>query len=243
MILYLITNTVNGKQYVGITNGTLKRRFGDHVLASKRPRVPLHLALAKYGCEAFRVEELARGGTREELCAMERDEIARRGTLAPAGYNLTPGGDGQSPGYVTPESARKLIGARSKAAWARLSPEERAERGRRISEAKKGRPRRTSGPSPLLGTIRSPEFKSKVSDGIKQVIERLPEGEMSRRSKLAKRDGTKTRAYWAGLAEEQRQNKSDAIRKRIAQLPEGEMSRRARLNKAPRVGAKRSRGE
>lgn len=188
MLLYLITNTVNGKQYVGITNGTLKRRFGDHVLASKRPRVPLHLAIAKYGREVFRVEELARGRSREELCEMEREEIARRGTLAPAGYNLTPGGDGQSPGYVTREETKLKLQQTSRKMWAARSEEERAEIGRKVSEAKKGkRPNWTKPHGTPKGYARSEDFKRKVSEGMKRMVETLPEGEMSRRARLQKR--------------------------------------------------------
>lgn len=184
MILYLITNTNNGKQYVGITNGTLKRRWGDHVLASKTPRVPLHLAIAKYGREVFEVETLARAASRETLCLMEQDEIARRGCIAPVGYNLTPGGDGQAPGYKTPEAAKPKIGAASKAAWARLTPEERVARGAAISAAKKGvRPNHKPGKRSLKGFVRNEEFKRKVSSGMKRYVATLPDGEMSRRSK------------------------------------------------------------
>lgn len=186
MLLYLITNTVNGKQYVGITNGALQNRLNGHFQEVPRARVPLHLAMAKYGREAFRIEQLARASSREELCRLEREEIARRGCLAPAGYNLTPGGDGQSPGYVASEETRRKISERAKEAWARLSPEERMAKNAAISAAKKGRAPQHKSRRSLVGTTRDEDFKAKVSAGVKRYVSTLPEGEMARRARAKK---------------------------------------------------------
>ena len=56
--IYVITNDVNGKQYVGKTNFSLERRFREHIADSKRERCnkrPLYSAMNKYGVEHFHI--------------------------------------------------------------------------------------------------------------------------------------------------------------------------------------------
>lgn len=36
--IYVITNSVNGKQYVGKTNGSIEKRFKEHISDSKKER-------------------------------------------------------------------------------------------------------------------------------------------------------------------------------------------------------------
>ena len=52
MLVYLITNTVNGKQYIGQTRVSLHRRWLGHK-SSHHTRSPLHSAIQKYGAQAF----------------------------------------------------------------------------------------------------------------------------------------------------------------------------------------------
>lgn len=93
--IYVITNDVNGKQYVGKTNFSLERRFREHISDSKKDRCnkrPLYSAMNKYGIEHFHIEQL------EECCAedsAEREEywIAKLNTYGHTGYNATKGGD------------------------------------------------------------------------------------------------------------------------------------------------------
>ena len=57
--LYLITNTVNNKKYVGKTYQEVETRFKQHVSDSIRERNknrPLYRAMRKYGVENFTVE-------------------------------------------------------------------------------------------------------------------------------------------------------------------------------------------
>lgn len=59
--IYVITNDVNGKQYVGKTNGTIEKRFKEHIKDSKRERCekrPLYNAINKYGIEHFSIKQL-----------------------------------------------------------------------------------------------------------------------------------------------------------------------------------------
>lgn len=59
--IYVITNNINGKQYVGKTNDTIEERFKRHILDSKRrnnENRPLYNAINKYGIEHFSIEQL-----------------------------------------------------------------------------------------------------------------------------------------------------------------------------------------
>ena len=69
--IYVITNKINGKQYVGKTNGIIEKRFQEHISDSKRKRCekrPLYNAMNKYGIENFEIKIL------EECSAEESSE-------------------------------------------------------------------------------------------------------------------------------------------------------------------------
>ena len=95
MIVYLITNIINGKRYVGWTSKSLEIRWRQH---SRRHTncFALHNAISKYGVENFSVEILFSVLTKELAAELEIEYIERYNTMAPNGYNLTSGGDGVS---------------------------------------------------------------------------------------------------------------------------------------------------
>lgn len=91
--IYLITNTVNGKRYVGQTKQGLKERFYQHKSASKRSQLPLSKAIRKYGILAFTIEELEQCPDLETLNLAEVKWIAYYdSTTQGFGYNCTSGG-------------------------------------------------------------------------------------------------------------------------------------------------------
>lgn len=94
--VYKITNTVNGKLYVGITQNGYKRRFAAHLRHSKGGRKScraLYSAINKYGESSFKVELIETCKNRDELNKREIFWIKKLNTLSPNGYNLTEGGD------------------------------------------------------------------------------------------------------------------------------------------------------
>lgn len=132
MIVYRLTNRLNGMSYVGITTRGLKRRLADHRRqAAKNPRWVLHRAIQKNGMGAFDAEMLEETADIDALNAAEKRWIAQLGTLHPNGYNLTSGGRGAC-GFKQSESQRKATGERSRGKVA--SAETRAKQ----SEAKRG---------------------------------------------------------------------------------------------------------
>lgn len=94
--VYLITNIVNGKQYIGQTKKPIQQRWKGHLnYARKGSLYALHNALRKYGTDNFTVvcvEEIL--GSHADLMAAEIRHIAQYGCRVPNGYNMTKGGDG-----------------------------------------------------------------------------------------------------------------------------------------------------
>lgn len=94
-IVYLITNLVNNKKYVGITTRTIKIRWNEHVqdaLNSKRKRCVLRNAIVKYGRDNFKIESIAEFSniTEEELLDKESYYIEMYNTMVDddCGYNM-----------------------------------------------------------------------------------------------------------------------------------------------------------
>jgi len=97
VIAYLITCIQTGRQYVGITSRTLRKRWNEHLHdARKRPKANvLFRAIEKHGAENFTIEPLCCATSWADICAVEALLIAQHCTLAPNGYNLTIGGEGR----------------------------------------------------------------------------------------------------------------------------------------------------
>lgn len=108
--IYLRTNTVNGKQYVGQTNDMKKRDYQwfntDMVYAGTY----ITNARNKYGTENFKTEILKECDTQEELNQWEQYYIKELNTKYPNGYNLTDGGYGRSGYKMTEEQRLKMCG-------------------------------------------------------------------------------------------------------------------------------------
>lgn len=113
---YIITNSVNGKEYVGITSSSIGCRWSQHLSETKRnnldSRSYLHKAINKYGENFFSIEEKIRKGTWEEVCSWEKETIKERNSKAPNGYNLTDGGEGALGAIRTSEFKKKLSKAK-----------------------------------------------------------------------------------------------------------------------------------
>lgn len=114
MIIYIITNLLNQKKYVGQTSRTFNERYkssGVGVSRVKGCESNSHLASAiqKYGADNFKVEIVEVCGTKEELNEREKYYIELYDTTNPQkGYNYCEGG-GSGVRNITRDSKRKKI--------------------------------------------------------------------------------------------------------------------------------------
>lgn len=107
--VYVHTNKINGKMYVGQTCN-IKERWrcqGKNYFAS----VKFFNAIKKYGWDNFTHEVIKEGLCREEADSIERELIATFDTIN-NGYNIK---DGGSRGVLSPESLKKMGDAVHKA--------------------------------------------------------------------------------------------------------------------------------
>lgn len=91
MLVYKITNLINGKVYVGQTKGTVEKRWRYHNYDSSRCRY-LHNAIQKYGKDNFRIEQIDTASSQPELNEKEKYWIEFFDCISPKGYNLKSGG-------------------------------------------------------------------------------------------------------------------------------------------------------
>lgn len=93
MYIYLITNKINNKHYVGLTTKTVEERFNRHItLSNNNLGFYLHNAIRKYGIENFELKTLDTSDNIEDLKDLEIKYIQEYDSFN-SGYNLTKGGD------------------------------------------------------------------------------------------------------------------------------------------------------
>lgn len=90
MYVYQITNLINNKQYIGITND-YKKRWSNHKCCNN-PDMVIAKAIKKYGVENFKFELLYSGLSLEDASNKEIQLIKEKRTLVPNGYNVALGG-------------------------------------------------------------------------------------------------------------------------------------------------------
>ena len=124
--IYLITNKVNGKKYVG-QSIDIEERWKRHIIASKKSELVIYRAMRKYGIDNFDFSIL-------EECSVDKlDEreiywISELDTYN-NGYNMTIGGKGHNL-YLDPkerEQKKKEIARRSSKKYRDSHKEERRE--------------------------------------------------------------------------------------------------------------------
>lgn len=89
LLVYKMTNTIDGMVYIGMTMRTLAERFKSHTYSAKqKPHYPLYAAMNEYGFDKFTIEPI------EELSKFSPDSYAREqywityyDSAYPNGYN------------------------------------------------------------------------------------------------------------------------------------------------------------
>lgn len=160
-IVYVVTCTVNGKQYVGQTTQTLAKRWRGHTASSKCHHSALWNAIQKYGAASFTLATVDSGTDKGDLDAKETEWVSKLGTMAPAGYNLTSGGG--SRGKYTPEARER---------------NRQAQLGKKLSDATKEKIRQF-----FLGKPQDMEFAARRAEAMRATYANLPDESRERISK------------------------------------------------------------
>jgi group I intron endonuclease len=161
-IIYLATNVlrpVKQKQYVGETTQTLSRRWYYHKQSAiDGANFLLHQAIRDYGSEAFTVEQIDLAYCLDELNKKETYWIKELKTIAPFGYNMTYGGDGNA---VSEETRRRqsLAHLGHKASWETRDKMSASRLGHPVSEETRRKQSESN-----RGKQRSAEFCKYMSD-------------------------------------------------------------------------------
>ena len=129
MVIYCLTNSLNGKKYIGQAKN-LKIRLGEHRRNKKTESRYIYRAIKKYGWESFEHSIIATATTKQDLDVMERHYIKEYGTMK-TGYNLTSGGEG---GAEYSAESKRIISEKNQAWWD-AHPEEKE----RMSKQHKGK--------------------------------------------------------------------------------------------------------
>lgn len=106
--LYKITNTVNGKMYIGVTKDPKQRKWQHFNHRHPDTMSTVKYAIDKYGKENFEFDIMCIG-PRDYILELEPKVIASYNTLAPEGYNISPGGEGGAASKIRKRSDDKPL--------------------------------------------------------------------------------------------------------------------------------------
>lgn len=154
MVLYKVSNLVNGKVYIGQTRQKLHKRINAHKIADTY----LGRALRKYGMDNFKVDVIGEFDNSGMLNEAERIAVEYYKCIIPNGYNAIPGG-AFAP-TMSPSVREKL----SRVLTGKTLP---LEVRRKISNSLKGKKKSKDHIDKVrkasLGRTMSPETRAKVS--------------------------------------------------------------------------------
>lgn len=105
MIIYKITNRINGKVYIGQTTRSLDTRIREHF---RQKKSPISKALRSVGLNGFTATVIDHAHSHEELDEKERFWIKYYDSLVPNGYNICTGGEGARGWRPTDEQRAKM---------------------------------------------------------------------------------------------------------------------------------------
>lgn len=171
MLIYLFTNLINGKKYVGKTKNSLSSRICSHKCASKKnnPTQLIHRAIKKYGIEKFSITTIEQNiDTVENLNKKEVFYIdLYKTTNSEFGYNVLLGGNGGTGmnGNKNPNFGKKCPD---------LSERNRKNKGKTFEEIygkEKSDTLRKNVSALSTGRKLSEDAKSKISDARKKMWE------------------------------------------------------------------------
>lgn len=214
--IYCITNLINGKQYVGQTIKKISYRFNEHARANS----PLGEDIRKYGRENFKVDELEKCYSYEELNAAEKKWIKELDCKEPKGYNRTDGGDGLlNPAKDTRE---KLVeaGKGNKRALGRKHTEEEIERIRNSNLGQKRTPE-------TCENVRKAKLGTKLSQATKDNMSKSRKGKTFTQEHKDNLSASH-KARWEKIPKEDRKQTEEHKAKRFATIAANREKKKAK---------------
>ena len=189
--LYIITNLINNKKYIGWTSRDPLKRYKEHQKTTKpkhQDRSIISIAIEKYGVENFKFEVIYQSMDYDHSKEMEQKFVLENNTLLENmggwGYNIDKGGNGHKRSRITIEKHRqKILGKKQTEEHKKKRADairgenngmygkhedhpwynrsHSEETKKKISESKKGQRSR-------LGAVLSDETKKKISEAQKE---------------------------------------------------------------------------
>lgn len=106
--VYMHTNKINNKSYIGITSQSVEKRWGKNGYHYKMNK-HFWSAIQKYGWDNFYHDILFTNLSRKRACEIEERLISVFMTQDPEmGYNITSGGEGNGGFHLSDETKKKL---------------------------------------------------------------------------------------------------------------------------------------
>lgn len=213
--VYVHTNKMNGKKYVGQTCQNPKRRW-DNGNGYKRCLL-FYRAIQKYTWNGFDHEIVATNLTKEEANNFEKILIAKLDTMNPSiGYNLTSGGD--SPIFSDDTRQRMSESAKNRVTNEWIEYISKINTGKKMSEETKKKisdchkGKHVGENNNMYGRHHTEETKKKIGEASKR--ENLSE---ERFNKYHNKIGNKNPFYGRKHTEETKKKISEYRKKKIAQ--------------------------
>jgi group I intron endonuclease len=185
VVIYKVTNRINGKVYIGKTVRTADVRWAQHVSDARCGSALLfHLAIRKHGETSFQLEVMHSTEDPDELNRLECAAIKHhRSFKRDSGYNLTLGGEGAASGELNPMFGKTHTAeVKQQLRNLKLGTTHSEATKAKISEANRGRRNRFFGKTHIsdialagcrkgglshLGKCRSLLTKEKISQALK----------------------------------------------------------------------------
>lgn len=163
--IYKITNTKNGKIYIGKSKN-VDSRWRQHVYDSRSKPTYFGRAICKYGEDAFEKEIIDSHESEEVAYTLEKYWIDKLGsTKNDIGYNLAEGGRGGFCGIIPSEAARKKRSEISKLIARKPHTEQEKQKIKEARKKQKYKRLNTDLKNQILGMYRTNNYtKQQVAD-------------------------------------------------------------------------------
>ena len=223
MFIYRITNSINGKIYIGYDSGSIEEgaRWKQHIgygsgawkLTDSLKKNALYKAMKKYGTENFYYDVIEEIYNIEVLREREIFWITHYGSFI-NGYNLTKGGDGGTTyedllphqKIARNEKIKKTV----RKYWENISQEDRSKKSLKTSEVQRSRVAKMSKEEKVNMTSHLPDTYKKWWDDL-SIEDKEQHSKKLSESIDPKKRSLQTSRMWENMTEEKRKVMSDKI--------------------------------